>query len=122
MPTKNRAVQEAIKKASNRNLTQTDIKVISWFNQKYTVPITREFEPRRVSLCIPSDCDAGSDCCHKVTVDGFELCRDSSEHWIMRDKRGSWIKECDGDSDENHFWEDFTRMLRALEEEVYPHP
>lgn len=118
MPPKNRAIRDVIKKASNRNLKQTDTKVINFLGKRYAVPIIREFEPRRVSLCVPDDCNAGSDCCHKVTVDGYELCRDSSERWVMRDKRGSWIAEFDGDSAETHFWEDFTHMLIALELEI----
>lgn len=118
MPNKNRAVQNAIKKASNRNLRQTDTKIITFLGKQYSIPLIREFEPRRVSLCVPNDCNAGGDCCHQVIVNGYELCRDSLEHWILRDKRGSWIKECDGDSDEEHFWEDFDRMLTALALEI----
>ena len=112
------AIKAAIKTASNRNLTQQDTKSINFRGVTYEVPIIREFEPRRVSLCIESDCNAGSDCCHKVTIDGIDLCRDSSERWVMRDKRGSWIRQCEGDSDEGHFWKDFNRALDALEAEI----
>jgi len=112
------AIKKAIKTASTRNLTQKDTVFIHYRDKDYHVPVIREFEPRTVSVCIKSNCNAGSDCCHLVTVDGIDLCRDSSEHWILRDKRGSWIKECEGDTDENHFWEDFRRALNALDSEI----
>jgi hypothetical protein len=112
------AIKAAIKKAQTRNLTQEDTVSITFKGEVYKMPVIREFEPRRVSVCIKSECNAGSNCCHRVTIDGIELCRDDSERWILRDKRGSWIRQCEGNSDEEYFWEGFNRALYALEAEI----